>query len=316
MNTTYKLIASMVIIVLLGASVSSWIEPALQQNVIATPVPKVNVPPPQAYKQIGDELNFALPSENDPAENLSVSMTFSSLYKVVSARFTFHDKAPGGEYFKAEVQKVDFPTSYYPTGITFLGGRKIAVSGVDSKSGLALIEIWTLKLPSIFRVVNPSGEIQYFMRPSSIEAVSVGFSPAAGSHFGIIRAMWANRALGAGHILVLSYPYGNLYDLDLATKAATLVQSSTQAVSGRVAVPELSSDWEGYFGPWRHSQLGDVYILTNDSDIASPPDEASYLFIWDHNKDGIAETSELLSRNEQIARGLNLGSAWDRIWPN
>jgi len=132
----------------------------------------------------------------------------------------------------------------------------------------------------------------------------------------MVRATWTNRVLGADHLLVLSYPFGDLYVLDLTTQAATLVLSSTQAVSGSEAVPQLSSDWEGYFGPWRHSKLGDVYILTNDSDIASPPDDDSYLFLWDHDRDGIPETSELLSRNEQNAMGLNLGSAWDRSWPN
>ncbi len=272
------------------------------------------LPPVGIYSQIAESVPFSLPNSENPDDWIGVDLTFSTLEKVVRGRFAY-DAVVDGERVEVAVETVSYPSHFQPTGITHLGGQDFAVAGVLPKSGETVIEKWSLKLPSLFKGFSSTGDIVYFLRPSSIQKVSTVFAPSIDSGFGFVRAMWVNRALGNDHLLVLNYQQGELFELNMTTQLATKVMSAFEAVSGNLPAAGLSQDWAGYFGPWRHSIEGDVYILSNDIDVAHLPHVVIDMYIWDHDMDGIPDTVEMLSENGANARDLYNDLYWDYSWP-
>jgi hypothetical protein len=272
-------------------------------------IPLHTAPHPASYTNNFDYHAFSLCNGLNAAEDIRVYMTYNALDRKVSMKYSFHEGLRSNR--KSVTEVVQYPTSYYPTCAIYLGNNKVAVAGKDVLSGKTLIEVWVLNAPNLIRVPGAGGNPEvWFLRPSRVTDIATSFSPDPASNFGVVRAMWRNRALGGEHILALSYAKRDMFAIDLSVGTAVAVIEDTAPVGALPAEPALATDWASYRGPYRHTERGDLYTLTNLGDVAAEGPTVHSLYMWDANLDGIPDSTELMSADTEEVQGLDDQTKW------
>jgi hypothetical protein len=289
----------------------------LQQGDVPTQ-PLRTEPPPVCTSRLADFHVFQMQTDEAAPVNVRVELTYDSWGRKVSMMFSYYEGvAPD---YNTAMERVVFPTSYYPTSAIYIGDDKVAISGKDAVSGLTIVEVWSLSQPSLYRFPSQGGGPDLlFLRGGRVDKVDTGFAPAAASGFGLIKAMWRNRRLGGQNIFALTCEGRDLYSLDLAVGVAVLVISSDAVVGPVAALPALEDDWLGYSGPYKHDTIGDVYKLNRrghnwDEGEDAISDEVHSLFLLDSDYNGSIDSFLEVSPSVETALGLGDIALWELGW--
>ncbi len=271
-------------------------------------------PPPECTSTLSDFHAFTMSLEGSTTAKARVEMTYNPWGRSVDLQFRYHEGSFPDQNIAVDL--VTVPTAYYPTSAIYLGSDRVAVSGKDAVSGLAVIQIWSLSRPNLIRIPsNAGGEDQLFLRGGKVVKVDTAFAPSAAAGFGLVRAMWRNRSLQGDHIIAMSYPGDNIYSIDLGSGIATLAISVTTPLGSMPPAPVLSQDWPGYSGPYRHSTLGDVYMLTRRAAyVITGTPGVHALYLIDADKDGTLDYFETISSTNEDSLGINDITLWDTAW--